>query len=228
MPSPGPPAGLVRSPLPTTGGPTVPLLDRMFARAYDRVMQVAEDDGLADQRARLLGDLAGTVVEVGAGTGLNLAHYPAAVDRVVACEPTPEMAEQLRARAAADPRVEVVDAPAEALPLPDDAADHAVATLVLCTVDDLARSTAELARVVRPGGRLALVEHVVADGRGAALLQRVVEPAWRVAARGCHLTRHPAASLERAGFDTSGLSAWRVPASAAVAAPAVVGTAVRR
>ncbi len=204
------------------------VLDRLFARFYDRVLEPSEVRGLADKRRELLAPLAGTVVEVGAGTGLNLAHYPAAVERIVACEPQPEMAAQLRTRAAQQARAEVVEAPGEALPLPDGGADHAVATLVLCTVDDLDRTAAELARVVRPGGTLALIEHVAADSRPTATLQRVVEPVWKVVARGCHLTRNPTASLEAAGFDTSGLQGWIVPRSVGIAERALVGHVVRR
>lgn len=204
------------------------VLDRLFARVYDRVLEPSEVRGLADKRRDLLAPLAGTVVEVGAGTGLNLAHYPASVERIVAFEPQRDMADQLRARAAREARAEVVEAPGEALPLPDGGADHAVATLVLCTVDDLDRTAAELARVVRPGGTLALIEHIAADGGATATVQRVVEPVWRVAARGCHLTRNPTASLETAGFDTSGLVGWTVPGSVGIAERALVGHATRR
>lgn len=203
------------------------VLDRVFARVYDRVLVPVEERGLADARHDLLAPLDGTVVEVGAGTGLNLAHVPDDVERWVATEPEPAMADQLRRRAAADPRVEVVEAPGRALPLPDDAADHAVATLVLCTVDDVEATVRELARVVRPGGTLALLEHVAAED-GWHTAQRVVEPVWKVVARGCHLTRNPRDLLEAAGFDTSGVRAWEVPGSPPIASPALMGHAVRR
>ncbi len=204
------------------------VLDRVFARFYDRVLKPSEVRGLADMRHDLLSSLAGTVVEIGAGTGLNLPHYPTDVDRIVACEPQADMAARLRARAAREPRAEVVEAPGEALPLPDGGADHAVATLVLCTVDDLDRTAAELARVVRPGGTLALIEHVAAEGGAIATVQRVIEPVWKVGARGCHLTRNPTAALGAAGFDTSGLVGWTVPGCASVAERALVGHALRR
>ncbi len=127
------------------------VLDRLFARLYDRVLAPAEAHGLAAMRQELLAPLDGTVVEVGAGTGLNLAHVPDAVDRWIATEPDRFMTTRLRSRAT-DARVEVVEAPAQALPLSDGAADHAVVTLVLCTVEDPAAAARELARVVRPGG----------------------------------------------------------------------------
>lgn len=204
------------------------VLDRLFARFYDRVLEPSEVRGLADMRHELLTPLSGTVVEIGAGTGLNLPHYPAEVERVVACEPHREMADRLRARAAREPRAEVIEAPGEALPLPDGGADHAVATLVLCTVDDLDRTATELARVVRPGGTLALIEHIGDTGGAKGTAQQVIEPVWKVAARGCHLTRNPTASLEAAGFDTSELREWRIPGSVGLIERALVGHAVRR
>lgn len=203
------------------------VLDHLFARVYDRVLAPSEKRGLTDIRHDLLAALSGTVVEVGAGTGLNLAHYPPAVTRIVACEPVPAMAARLRERAAADPRVEVIEAPAEALPLPDAGADHAVVTLVLCTVGNLEAAATELARVVRPGGTVALFEHVAADGGGLATAQRVIEPAWKVLARGCHLTRHPAEELASAGFDVSGLVPGEMPGAAPLVRTAVRGHLVR-
>lgn len=204
------------------------ILDRVFARWYDPLLATSEKAGLAAMRTELLAPLDGTVIEVGAGTGLNLAHLPPAVERLLAFEPEPLMARRLRARAAADPRVEVVEAPGRALPLADDAADHAIVTLVLCTVADLEATVRELARVVRPGGTVALLEHVAADHAGWRRAQRVVEPAWKVGARGCRLTRHPVDQLEAHGFDTSGLRAWRLPAFPPIVSPALAGHLVRR
>lgn len=204
------------------------LLDRAFAALYDRVLAPSEARGLAAMRAELLAPLDGTVVEIGAGTGLNLPHVPDAVDRWLATEPDPLMAERLRRRAEGHDRVEVVEAPGHALPLADGGADHAVVTLVLCTVPDLEATVAELARVVRHGGTVALVEHVAHDHDGWRRAQHVLEPAWKVFARGCHLTRDPVDVLEAHGFDTSGLRDWAVPGAPPVASPARAGRLVRR
>lgn len=205
----------------------MPLLDRLFARFYDRLLEPSEVRGLADARRDLLADLDGTVVEIGAGTGLNLAHIPAAVTRWVACEPEPAMASQLRDRAAGDARVEVIEAPAQALPLDDASVDHVVATLVLCTVDDLAASVREVTRVLRPGGSLRLIEHIGAEAGRTATAQRIVEPAWKVVARGCHLTRDPRDVLADHGFDVSGIEDFRIPGSVSLNERGVWGSAIR-
>lgn len=187
------------------------LLDRAVAAIYDPFMAGAEHGRLGGLRAELLAPLSGHVVEIGAGTGASLPHYPEAVDRISLCEPTAAMRERLRARAASEPRAEVLSAPAEALPFEDDTVDHVVSTLVLCTVDDLDRAVAEVRRVLRPGGTLVLIEHVASDGPVAGAVQRTITPAWRIVARGCHLTRRPVEALEDAGFDTRGLDHASLP-----------------
>lgn len=211
----------------------MPLLDRVFAAAYDRLLAPSEVRGLAGMREALLGQLGGTVVEIGAGTGLNLPHYHAGIDRLVLTEPSRPMVRHLEDRRAHDPPevddVEVIEAPGHALPLVDDAADHAVSTLVLCTVPDLERTAAELARVLRPGGTLALLEHVGdTEPTRKATVQRVLEPPWKVVARGCHLTRDPRAALAAAGFDVSGLAEDRIPGSMSLVERALVGHATLR
>lgn len=194
---------------------TMSLLDRAFAAVYDPIMQASEVRGLSRMRAELLAPLSGTVVEIGAGTGLNLPHWPAAVDHVLSCEPAPEMADKLRAKVD-DVRIEVVLAPGEAIPADDNSVDAVVSTLVLCTVHDVTATIREIARVLRPGGTLALIEHIAASAPGRARIQRVVEPVWKIAARGCHLTRDPRPILKAHGFDTTELVEDRMPGSAPI------------
>lgn len=208
------------------------LLDRAFSALYDPLMRSAERSGLGEKRRELLADLHGQVVEIGAGTGANLDHVPAAVDLVTLLEPSPPMATRLRARVTDPARastrtdIEVLDAPAEALPLPDASADAVVSTLVLCSVGDLARTLAEIRRVLRPGGRLVLIEHVAAEGR-LGTVQRLLAPAWEVAARGCRLDRDIGRATADAGFDVTDLAAWRLPGGGP-AGPAIAGIAYRR
>src|SRR4051812_38789907 len=106
-------------------------------------MRKTEEQGVGAWRAELLSNVFGTVVEIGAGTGLNLDHYPPAVERLVLLEPERHMRRKLAPRArACGRRVELLAAPAEALPLADASCDFVVSTLVLCSVGDLDRSLA--------------------------------------------------------------------------------------
>jgi SAM-dependent methyltransferase len=197
------------------------VFDHLFARLYDPLLAGAERRGLGAARADLLRDVEGSVLVVGAGTGADLPHLPAGVDRVVLVEPSAPMRDRLVDRIAARTRAdavgspppevhEVVDATAEDLPLDDDSIDHVVLSLVLCTVDDPGRTVDELHRVLRPGGTVRVLEHGRSDHAAGRVAQRVANPAWRVIAAGCNLDRDPAALLARR-FDTSELGAVDVP-----------------
>jgi ubiquinone/menaquinone biosynthesis C-methylase UbiE len=172
------------------------------ALLYDRVMGRLERRCLAAWRAELLAGLRGDVLDLGAGTGANLPHYPPGrFGRIVAVEPDRPMRRRLARRAGDFPRVEIVDAAAEALPFPAASFDAAVVTLVLCSVSDPVRALAELHRVLRPGGSLAFLEHVHAEhDPRCARWQRRLEPLWKHLADGCHLTRRTEAAIRDAGF----------------------------
>lgn len=201
------------------------ILDHAFARFYDNLAGPMERRGLADRRAQLLGALEGEVLEIGAGTGANLAAYPDGVTLTVT-EPSAPMAVRLREHVGRDrPDTRVVEAPAEKLPFADGSFDAAVSTLVLCTVHDPLAAIAELRRVLRPGGRLVVIEHVVAKGRGR-YAQRVWEPAQKVLARNCHVTRDTRQYLETSGFDTSGVVDIAMPGAPAAVFPAISGIAI--
>lgn len=206
---------------------------RFFAAVYDRLMAGTEDAGLRDMRAEVVGSASGETLELGAGTGLNLGHYGDAVTALTLAEPDPFMAKRLRDRLASEgpgglePRV--VEAPAEELPFPDDSFDTAVATLVLCTVEDPARATAEIARVLRPGGRLLYVEHVRSDDseRLASWQDRLERP-WGWLAAGCHPNRRTAESLAQAGFALEDQERGELPKAPPLARPLIRGSAVAR
>ena len=137
---------------------------RIFAAAYDRMSAGSEKAGLADHRLKLIAGARGRVLEIGAGTGANLAFYGDAVESLTVVEPDAPMAERLERKAEQLGRpVELVRAPAEELPFADDSFDVVVSTLVLCTVGDQAKALAELRRVLKPGGRLLFIEHVRAE-----------------------------------------------------------------
>jgi len=176
----------------------------LFARSYDRVTARMERAWLADARAELLAALHGTVVELGAGTGRNLPHYPATVDRLILTEPTAAMRDQLRARVHRDEwpfEVEIVDATADRLPIPDGSADAVVSTLVLCSVPALGPAVSEIRRVLRPGGELRLIEHVAAERPWARRVQQVLDPAWTWIEGSCHLDHETRTALAAGGFD---------------------------
>lgn len=173
----------------------------IFARVYQRI-SVGAERRFAEHRRRTLAGLAGRVVEIGAGNGLNFTHYPETVTEVVAAEPEPYLRERAEEAAAGAPvAVEVTDAVAEKLPFADGAFDAGVASLVLCTVRDPDRALSELHRVIRAGGELRFYEHVVADGPLPARLMRIADATlWPLVAGGCHMARDTGAAIERAGF----------------------------
>jgi ubiquinone/menaquinone biosynthesis C-methylase UbiE len=172
---------------------------RLFAALYDRMTGPLEQGVLGERRAGLLANLGGEVLDVGAGTGANLPHFRAA-SRVVAAEPDPAMRRRLAARLAGSPvPAELTSDVAEALHQPDASFDAVVFTQVLCTVTDPGRALAEARRVLRPGGRLIVLEHVRGTGSLARWQDRLT-PLWSRLIPGCHLGRDTAAAIERAGF----------------------------
>ncbi|WBO67768.1 class I SAM-dependent methyltransferase [Streptomyces camelliae] len=181
-----------------------PVHHPLFARFYARCSVNAETRlGLAGVRTRLLAGLSGRVIEIGAGNGLNFAHYPAAVAEVVALEPEP-LLRQLARQAAlrAEVPVDVVPGAAEALPVKSEAFDAAVLSLVLCSVRDVARTLAEVRRVLRPGGEVRFFEHGQGGGRAMTLTQQALDrTVWPALFGGCHVAREPVAALREAGFE---------------------------
>ena len=200
----------------------------LFARLFDRMAAKTEDQGAAEHRDELLSELAGRVIEVGAGNGLNFSHYPATVSEVVAVEPE----DYLRARAErvaeeAPVPVRVVDGLAERLPAEDASFDAAVASLVLCSVPDQAEALREIRRVLRPSGTLRFYEHVLADERGLARLQNAVAWFWPLVGGGCHPNRDTVAAIEHSGFEIERCERFPFRPSPVMApvAPHVIGTA---
>jgi ubiquinone/menaquinone biosynthesis C-methylase UbiE len=174
-----------------------------MAAWYDRTMAKTEDAGLRQWRADLLGDLTGEVLEIGAGTGLNVAHYGPGVTRLVLTEPDDFMRPKLQQRAQlTDVPHEVVDAGVDPLPFPDESFDVVVSTLVLCSVPDEVAALAEIHRVLRPGGRLVYLEHVAAvENPKRHKWQGRIEPVWKRVAGNCHLTRTTDQAIPEAGFE---------------------------
>ncbi|MEO8363692.1 MAG: class I SAM-dependent methyltransferase [Ilumatobacteraceae bacterium] len=160
-----------------------------------------ESAGEADHRHRLLAGLVGSVIEVGAGDGLNFSYYPDTVSEVIAVEPEPHLRDRAKLAARHSPvRISVVEGDAEHLPLEYTSVDAAVVSLVLCSVGNQQASLEEIRRVLRPGGELRFYEHVLATEPRLARLQRLVEPIWSRLAGGCRLTRNTLDAIRGAGF----------------------------
>lgn len=180
---------------------------------FSPVLTLAERK-LADVRETLLGQASGEVLEIGIGSGHSLGHYGPAVERVVGLEPSSALLEECRARVAGrngGPPVELVQAGAEAMPFEDNRFDTVVAFLVFCTIPEADRAALEMARVLKPGGRLLFFEHVTASEPGLAGWQRRFNPGWKKLACGCNLNRDTRRVFERAGFAMGGIEVRRHP-----------------
>ncbi len=202
----------------------------LFARFYARLSSGMEGAGVDKRREALLAGLTGSVIEVGAGNGLNFRHYPATVTGVLAVEPEPHLRElaQVTAREARVP-ITVTDGIAERLPADDGSFDAAVASLMLCSVADQAVALAEMRRVLRAGGELRFMEHVSSDSPGQRRVQRLVDAGlWPICFGGCHAGRDTVAAIAAAGFIVKDVTRYRLPDSALwPTTPHALGVAVR-
>ncbi len=199
----------------------------LFAMMYDRQMTIAEEAGLRAMRQRLLAGAAGQVLEIGAGTGLNLACYGPEVESLTVTEPHAPMARRLEGRVRdLGAAAKVLRAPAEDLPFDDDAFDVAVCTLVLCGVDDQPRALRELRRVLRPGGRLLFLEHVRSDDPARARLQDRMNWLNRLVVM-CDCNRRTLAAIKQAGFTVTTLEHTALPKAPPFVSPAILGTATK-
>jgi ubiquinone/menaquinone biosynthesis C-methylase UbiE len=198
----------------------------LFARGYDRFVKSSEDAGLRERRRDLLSRAQGRTLEIGAGTGLNLDLYPDSVTELVLTEPDEHMRRELEKKCAASGRpAEVLDAGAEALPLPDGSVDTAVATLVFCTIPDPDAALREVARVLKPGGRLLFAEHVRADDPKTARWQDRLERPWGWMGRGCHPNRDTLATIEASPLQLAEVARDRFPKAPPIVRPMIVGEA---
>jgi ubiquinone/menaquinone biosynthesis C-methylase UbiE len=173
--------------------------EQILPRLQDKVMGRKPNRAV---RARVCEGLRGAVVEIGFGTGLNARYYPAEVTNVVAIEPSQVCMRIAEPRIAKSPvAVECGGLTGEHLDLSSGEFDAVLSTWTLCTIPDMNAALAEIRRVLRPGGSFHFVEHGHAPDEKVARLQQRLEPMNKRLAGGCHLTRHIAEDIERAGFD---------------------------
>jgi len=165
------------------------------------------------QREKVVPLAQGCVLEVGVGSGLNLAYYDAAkVSRVIGLDPSPEMTRKA-ARSARGVRFDVVfvNAPAESIPLASGSVDTALITYALCTIPDTAPALREIGRVLKPGGRLVFCEHGRAPDANVRKWQDRITPIWKRLAGGCHLNRDIPALIEQGGFRIAAMEIMYLP-----------------
>jgi len=199
----------------------------IFARIFDRLSGSMEKE-VGVHRDELVTGLAGRVLEVGAGNGMNFGHYPATVTEVLALEPEPYLRERAQAAARDAPvPVTVRDGVAHPLPVEDDEFDAAVASLVLCSVPDPDRAVAELRRAIKPGGELRFLEHVRSPRPGKARVQDALDRTgvWPLVGGGCHCARDTVATLQRNGFAIDRMRTLDVGPSVMHTNPHVLGVA---
>lgn len=201
---------------------------RFSALVYDPFLWWAERSGMTDRRRSLLASARGRVLELGAGTGLNLPHYPEGLERLVLAEPDAHMARRLQGRLDRLGRsAQVVRAPAEVLPFGDGAFDTVVSTLVLCTVPEPEPALEEVRRVLRPGGSLLFLEHVRSDDPRLARRQDRLHGAWRSFSDGCNCNRPTLELLREQGFDVPAVQRGTWRRMPAIVHPLVSGRASR-
>jgi ubiquinone/menaquinone biosynthesis C-methylase UbiE len=175
---------------------------RAFAVVYDPFVWAGERAGVHALRRQLLNKARGRTVEIGAGTGLNLPHYPAELDELVLTEPDSAMRARLEQKLShRGPRARVLDAPAEQLPFADASVDTVVSTFVLCTVEAPDLALKEIARVLRPDGQLLFIEHIRSDSPILARWQDRLAASWRRFARGCRCNRATAELIATCGLE---------------------------
>jgi ubiquinone/menaquinone biosynthesis C-methylase UbiE len=200
---------------------------RLFAAGYDKFMAGTEKAGLRARREALLAGVTGRVLEIGGGTGANLAFYGDVEDLVIT-EPEEPMAQRLERKVAASGvRASVVRAPAERLPFPDESFDVVVSTLVLCTVSDLPQALAEVHRVLKPGGRLVFLEHVRSDSDRLSRWQDRLNGLQNRVGHGCNCNRRTLDGITAAGFSIAKLEHDQLKRAPPIVKPLIVGDAQR-
>jgi ubiquinone/menaquinone biosynthesis C-methylase UbiE len=184
-------------------------VDQVLPRAMDVLMRGGE---LTAVRARAASGLSGDVLEVGFGSGLNVAHYPPTVSRVFAVDPAKTGRKLAARRVAASPiPIDYIGLDGQALPLPAESVDHALTTWTLCSIPRAERALHEIMRILRPGSTLHFVEHGRSPDPAVARWQDRLTPIQRRVAGGCHLNRPIDALIADTGLELTRLETYYLP-----------------
>ncbi|MDX1755039.1 MAG: class I SAM-dependent methyltransferase [Marinobacter sp.] len=180
-------------------------------------------------RSQVVPQCEGTVLEVGMGSGINLAFYNAdRVELVYGLEPSEGMRRKAQANLEKSPvNVEWLDLPGEKIPLDDDSVDTVLLTFTLCTIPDWQAALKQMLRVLKPGGKLLFLEHGQSPDDSVHKWQDRITPAWKKIAGGCHLNRPISTLIEQAGFRIEELENLYVPKTPKIAGYIYKGRAVK-
>jgi SAM-dependent methyltransferase len=180
---------------------------------YPRLVDAAMGDkDLAQVRARVVPEARGAVLEIGAGSAMNLPFYTDAVTRLIALDSSPELLRRAREKAVVAPfPVELLHASAEQLPLPDREVDTVVVTWSLCSIPDAEEALSEVRRVLKRDGTLIFAEHGLSPDPRVQAWQNRINPLWRRVSGGCNLNRRIDALIRRAGFSIEELRTDYLP-----------------
>jgi ubiquinone/menaquinone biosynthesis C-methylase UbiE len=206
--------------------PEAGLRQRLFAWALAR-FNTRYEKFVSPYKERLLADVAGTVLEIGPGTGVNLRYLASGNVRWVGVEPNRCMEPYLRREAERlHMPVELRSGTADTLPAADNSVDAVISTLVLCCVPSQRQALREALRVLKPNGRLVFIEHVAApEGSRLRRRQNWITPLWKRLGDGCHPDRETLVELERAGFES--VTYEKITAPLPIVSPQIAGVATK-
>ncbi len=202
----------------------------LWSKLYDKIMKDAEQKGLKDWRRLLLKNISGDILELGCGTGANLEFYPATINRLVLTEPSYHMCQRLKEKIPIYKlsNVEILNDRAESLSLPDRSFDVVICTLVLCSVNNLEKTLAEIHRILRPQGQLIFIEHVAAENN----LRRYrwqchLYFLWKHITDGCHTNRCTENAIINAGFKILNIGRQSMRGVPPIVRPCIRGVAIK-
>ena len=203
----------------------------LTALLYDRMMSSVENGCLREWRSALVEQVGGRVLEIGAGTGANLAFYPETVETLLMVEPDPAMRKQLQkvCQPGRLKNIEIATGTAENLPAAAASFDFVVTSLVCCSFRHLETGLLEIYRVLKPGGKLVFLEHVAADeGCRKRAWQEFFNPLWRRVMGNCHLNRDIEAAIISSGFRMVQITREPMCTSVSIVQPTIRGIAEKR